>query len=93
MPSAYIRPEFVNFDAETKDGQSVNGLMLESTPTAVTLVDRNNQRHTFVRDQIQSLRESELSLMPEGLLEAMQPQQLMDLFSFLQGDGLPALGK
>jgi putative heme-binding domain-containing protein len=93
MPSAYIRPEFVNFDAETKDGQSVNGLMVESTPTAVTLVDRNNQRHTFARDQVQSLRESELSLMPDGLLEAMQPQQLMDLFSFLQSDGAPAQSK
>jgi len=93
MPSAYIRPEFVNFDAETKDGQSVSGLMAESTPSAVTLVDRNNQRHTLAREQIQFLRESEVSLMPEGLLEAMQPQQLMDLFSYLQSEAAPMQNK
>ena len=85
-PSAYIRPEFVNYDVETKDGQNIGGLMVESTPAAVTIVDRNNQRHVFSRDRITSLRESEFSLMPDGLLEALQPQQLMDLFSYLQNN-------
>ena len=86
-PSAYIRPEFVAYDAETKDGQSISGLLVESTLTAATLLDRNNQRQVLARDRLASLRESQVSLMPEGLLEALQPQQLMDLFSYLQGDG------
>ena len=86
-PSAYIRPEFMSYDAETKDGQSISGLLVESTLNAATLLDRNNQRQVLARDRLASLRESQVSLMPEGLLEAMQPQQLMDLFSYLQGDG------
>jgi len=36
--------------------------------------------------QIRELKESQTSLMPEGLLESLQPQQVMDLFSFLQKD-------
>ena len=83
-PRGYIRPEYVSYQAETKDEQAVTGVMVESTPTTVVLLDSTNQRHTILRDQIKDLKESQISLMPEGLLEALKPQQLMDLFSYLQ---------
>jgi putative membrane-bound dehydrogenase-like protein len=85
-PSAYIRPEYVSYEVETRDDQTLSGLMVESMPSAVTLLDRSNQRHTISREQIRSLRESQVSLMPEGLLESLAPRQLMDLFSYLQKD-------
>ncbi|MGZ4962307.1 MAG: PVC-type heme-binding CxxCH protein [Limisphaerales bacterium] len=85
-PSAYIRPEYVNFDIETKDDQNLSGLVVDSSPTSVTVLDRNNQKHTIPRDNLRALRESQLSLMPEGLLESLLPKELMDLFSYLQRD-------
>ncbi len=85
-PSAYIRPEYVSYEVETKDDQSISGLMVESTTAAVTLLDRNNERHVFAREQIRRLQESQVSLMPEGLLEALPPQQIIDLFAYLQGE-------
>ncbi len=91
-PSGYIRPEFVAYDAETKDDQNISGLMVESTASAVTLVDRNNERHILPRERINRLRESSLSLMPDGLLEALKPQQIMDLFSYLQSNGVSSGG-
>ena len=86
-PNAFIRPEYVSYEAITKDDQSLAGLMMESSPAAVTVLDRNNQRHVLARDQIKELNPSAVSLMPEGLLEALTPQQVMDLFAYLQGDG------
>ena len=83
-PSAYIRNEYVSFEIKTRDDQTVSGLMAESSAHAVTLLDRNNQRHTIARDQIAELNESQVSLMPEGLLDVLQPQQIIDLFSYLQ---------
>ena len=83
-PSAYIRPEYVAYDLETIDDESLAGLMAESTPSAVTLVDRTNQRHTIPRTRIKVLRESAKSLMPEGLLENLKPQQIIDLVGYLQ---------
>ena len=71
---------------ELKDGRLVTGLMAESNPSAVTLLDRNNERHLLSRQQIEQLRESTVSLMPEGLLEGLQPGQIMDLFAYLQSD-------
>ena len=35
-------------------------------------------------ERIESLEESAVSLMPEGLLKDLKPQQLRDLFTFLQ---------
>ena len=85
-PNGSIRPEFVSQQIELKDDQILQGLMVESTPGTVTLVDGTNQRHIIRREQIREMKESQTSLMPEGLLEALQPQQIMDLFSYLQKD-------
>jgi len=86
-PSAYVRPEYMNYEVVTKDDQSVSGLIAESTPASVTILDRNNQRQVFARDRILEIKESKLSLMPEGLLEALAPQQVIDLFSYIQSGG------
>jgi putative heme-binding domain-containing protein len=88
-PSAFIRPEYVSFDAELKDESLISGLMVESSATAVTLLDRNNQKHLLPRSQIKQLKESTVSLMPDGLLEALPPQSVMDLFAYLQIEAAP----
>jgi len=85
-PSVYIRPEYVSYEVETGADQILTGLMVESTTAAVTLLDKNNERHVLPRGQIKQLRESQVSLMPDGLLEALQPQQVMDLFAYMQSN-------
>jgi len=69
-----------------KDDRIITGLVIDSSASTVTLVDRNNEKHTVPRDQLRELKASSVSLMPEGLLEALSPQQIMDLFSYLQKD-------
>ena len=86
-PSAVIRPEFLAFVVNVKDGRTLTGLMAESTPDTVTLLDAKNVRSVIRRDQIEELRGSPVSLMPEKLLDALEDQQLRDLFAYLQGDG------
>ncbi|MBI3851189.1 MAG: c-type cytochrome [Verrucomicrobia bacterium] len=86
-PSAYIRAEFVSYNVEMKDGRALNGLMAESTPTTVTLLDANNQRTVLNRAEIKELKASSVSLMPEGLLDTLEPQQIRDLISYVQSDG------
>jgi putative heme-binding domain-containing protein len=83
-PNAVIRKEFLNYNLETIDGRQLNGLIAGQTPNSVTLMAAKNERTVIPRDQIKSLRESTVSLMPEGLLNAMTPQELRDLFSYLE---------
>jgi putative membrane-bound dehydrogenase-like protein len=85
-PSGYIRPEYAPYQVDTKDGQSIAGIMVESTPGSVTLLTAANQKLTVPRDQIEELKESNLSLMPEGLLESLSQDEITDLFAYLQSD-------
>jgi putative membrane-bound dehydrogenase-like protein len=84
-PSSVIRAEYLSYLVKTTDGRVLSGLLVEQTPAAVTLLAAKGERTTIPRDNVQVLKESPVSLMPEGLLSAMKPQELRDLFSYLQG--------
>ena len=86
-PSAVIRKEFSAYTAETKDGRVLSGLIVEETPAAITFVAATGERTTIGRGEIERMDESGVSLMPEGLLQALKPGDLRDLFAYLQSDG------
>jgi putative membrane-bound dehydrogenase-like protein len=85
-PSEFIRPEYVNHNVEMKDGRSLTGLIVEQSDSALTVLDAQNQRTVLNRADMKEVTASATSLMPEGLLEALTPQQVRDLFSYLQSD-------
>lgn len=85
-PSAVIREEFVPHIAVTTDGRVVTGLLAESKPETITLLDAKNQRTVIARSDVEELRESAVSLMPDNLLDPLTPQQIRDLFAYLQAD-------
>ena len=85
-PSGVIRPEYQNYMALTADGLVVVGLMVESTPETVTLVDAENRRTVLARNDLEEFGPSPLSLMPEKLLDELTPQQVRDLFAYLRSD-------
>ncbi|MFN0056284.1 MAG: PVC-type heme-binding CxxCH protein [Planctomycetales bacterium] len=83
-PNAVVRREFLSYVVITKTGVVATGLLIEQDGASVTLVDAKNQRTRFPREQIDELTESPASLMPEKLLEQLSPQELRDLFAYLQ---------
>ena len=83
-PSAVIRQEFMTHIALTKDGQVLTGLLAESTPQTIALVDAKNQRTVLKRSDLEELKESPLSLMPEKLLDDLRDQEICDLVAYLQ---------
>jgi putative membrane-bound dehydrogenase-like protein len=88
-PSAVIRKEYLAYNVQTKDGRYLRGLLFEQTPSAITLVDAKNQRTKVARARIESIQESPVSLMPENILKEFKPEELRDLFSYLQSDKPP----
>ncbi len=90
-PNAVIRQEFMTHVAMTKDGQVLTGLLAESTADTITLVDSKNQRTVHKRVDLEALKESPISLMPEKLLDDLTDQQIRDLVAYLQteADALP----
>jgi len=85
-PSGYVRPEYVAQTAELSDGRVITGVVAASSADEVVLVDAKNQRATLARTEIERMQPSGQSLMPERLLETLSPQEVRDLFGYLQSD-------
>ena len=79
---------------ELKDGRVLNGLIAAKTERTLTL-KAMTETLTVERGEIAHILDSTLSLMPEGLLEALPPEQARDLISYLMHRSqvpLPASG-
>lgn len=68
----------------TVDGQIVTGLVIEESPRRVVLKIAGGQSVSVPRDEIEQMRRSDVSLMPEGLESQMSEQQFRDLVAFLR---------
>ncbi|MBM3800977.1 MAG: c-type cytochrome [Acidimicrobiia bacterium] len=84
-PSSTVRKEYTSYIVRTHNGRILTGLLVEQTPTTLTIQDEN-ERTTVARDDVVLLKESSLSPMPEKILNDLSPHQRRDLFSYLQSD-------
>jgi putative heme-binding domain-containing protein len=83
-PSAVIRPEYRAYNVVLHDGRILNGLLADSNAETVTVLDAKNQRTVVKRVDVEELRPSELSLMPDNVLAPLNNQEIRDLFAYLR---------
>jgi len=81
-PSAVVTADFRMSIVELKDGRVLNGLIPAKTERTLTLKTMT-ETLTVERGEIAGVRESEVSLMPEGLLEALTAEQARNLIAYL----------
>ncbi|MGY8650107.1 MAG: c-type cytochrome, partial [Verrucomicrobiia bacterium] len=82
-PSLGIREEYAGFNVVTKDNQRLTGFIAQTAPKFIVLRDLAQNSITLPRNEIKDLQAMPVSLMPEGILDALTPQQVRDLFAFL----------
>ncbi|MBC7815910.1 MAG: c-type cytochrome, partial [Planctomycetaceae bacterium] len=85
-PSVVIRKEFLSHVVQMQDGRVLNGLIVERTDAGLTLANAKNERVTLAVANIEVLRESPISLMPDDQYKLLKPQELRDLFAYLAQD-------
>jgi putative membrane-bound dehydrogenase-like protein len=90
-PSKAIADQYLNWQIETNKGLSLVGLLVEETPTAVTLRDGNGKDTKINKKDIESRVKSPKSLMPEDLLAYMTEDDLVDIVAYLFEQKTPAL--
>lgn len=83
-PGSVIRKEFVSVVVQTSNGRVLTGLPIVRTDASITLVDSKGERQSIAVAEIEEVHESPLSLMPENLYLQLRPQELRDLFAYLQ---------
>ena len=81
-PSAVVNADFRMSVLDLKDGRTLNGLIAAKTDRTLTLKTMT-ETVTLERAGIQNVQQSSLSLMPEGLLEALKETQVRDLIAYL----------
>lgn len=82
-PSAVVRREYINYTLLTFDGRILTGLLAEQDAASVTVLDAKNERTRIPREDIDELRESPVSLMPDDILQKLAPQERRNLFAYL----------
>jgi len=93
-PNAVIPNEYRTSEVETKDGRSLTGVVKIMGDKSI-LLQTANELVTIPRDEIESQRQTELSMMPEELLAPLSDQEVRDLLYYLSRSGqvpLPADG-
>jgi putative membrane-bound dehydrogenase-like protein len=81
-PSAIVGKDYRSTIIETKDGRVVSGLVTKETDSAVTLRTINDTI-VIAKTEIEDRKLSELSIMPEGQLNTMTPDEVRDLIAYL----------
>jgi putative heme-binding domain-containing protein len=82
-PNREVNPSFNSYIVQLDDGRNVNGMITNETSNSITLTSANNKAQTVSRDQIEAIKNSGLSLMPEGLEKDISVEQMADLLEFL----------
>jgi putative membrane-bound dehydrogenase-like protein len=82
-PSRQVSPDFVAYTAVTRQGQVLSGLLASETATSITLRRAEGAQDFVLRSEIEQLRSSGKSLMPEGLEQTLTDENVADLLEFL----------
>jgi putative membrane-bound dehydrogenase-like protein len=81
-PGGVVSADYRMSVVELKDGRVLNAVITARTDRTLTL-QTMTEKLTVERGDVAKLEESTLSLMPEGLLESLTPEQRRDLLAYL----------
>ncbi len=85
-PSGEIREGYETVVIDTKDGRSLSGFLAERYNDALVLRGLDGATTLIPRNDIVSMRSAGRSLMPDGLLDSFNAQQIRDLFAYLRSN-------
>lgn len=88
-PNQAVEVKFLEYIALTTDGRQPSGILSRETTTDITLQAPEGKQFVILRKDIDLLRTTGKSLMPDGIEKDLSHQDLADLIRYLQGQGPP----
>jgi putative heme-binding domain-containing protein len=83
-PNAAMEGGYRRYRVETTDDELVEGLLVSEDATSIVIRQPNAPDQRIARAGVKRAGFLTTSVMPEGLLEAMEGQQVSDLFAYLK---------
>jgi putative heme-binding domain-containing protein len=84
QPSLKIDDAFAAYTVVIDDGRVLNGLLVEQSPDEIVVKTVERQQFRVARKNVEELRKSEKSLMPERILSDLTAQEAADLFEYIR---------
>ena len=91
-PSKVIADQYRSKIFILDDGTILSGIVRQETESEITLVTNPNKPNELTKietERIEEQRAADVSLMPTGLLNTLNDQELHDLFSYVYAGGNP----
>jgi putative membrane-bound dehydrogenase-like protein len=83
-PNRLVDPQYFSYHIYTTSGRIIDGFLDSANETSVTLRRARGETETVLRANIEAIRCSGVSLMPEGLEKVIDVNQMADLIAFLR---------
>jgi putative membrane-bound dehydrogenase-like protein len=83
-PNREAAQAFMQYAVAQHDGQVLAGMIAEESAAAVTLRKAENRTDVVLRENIAEMRNTGMSLMPEGLEKKLTPQDLADVIEYVR---------
>jgi len=83
-PSREAAPDGLGVVVTTTRGQTVAGILTEETPYAIRLRRAEGVEEVIPRGDVEAVRPTGRSFMPDGLEQVLSPQDLADLIALMQ---------
>jgi len=82
-PSRDVAPQYRVANVDTRDGKRITGIVVFESAEALIIQTGTTETRRVATDDVDSRSPSSRSLMPDGLLKGLKPEELADLFAFL----------
>jgi putative heme-binding domain-containing protein len=82
-PSREVLPQYLAFEIETRDSESVLGIVSGEAALSVTLRQAYGKDTVVPRAEIATMHSQGKSIMPDGLEAGLSPQAMADLLEFV----------
>ncbi len=83
-PNRAIDNNYFRFVALTSDGRTIDGLIAEESADKLVIRSQNDVRHVLARSEIDQLKPTGMSMMPEGLESQIDQQAMADLIAYIK---------
>ena len=85
-PNREVAANYTQYFVELTDGSLLSGQIASESPASISLLRAGGFKDTVLRRNIKSIKGSGRSMMPEGLEQSIDKQQMADLLAFLMAE-------
>ncbi len=86
-PNREVDPKYLGYSVLLTDGRVLSGIIREESAGQIVLAETGGKLHTIARSDIDQLKTTGLSLMPNGLEEQISPEAMSQLIAYLKQAG------